>query len=251
MELKNLDTALRMLSLFSENTPLLGVREIAVCLDLSPSVVHRIAATYLRHGFLRQDVATKKYGLGIRFWEMGLLFRSNFSLDETVQALLDNAAEATGETVYLNLLEGDEAICVQVAESSEGLKLAIRLGERTPLLAGSRGRVILAFLHNASRMAIVETAAAGGKYPVSSNLLTDYLKRLDDIKLKGWCLSSGERLPGVVGLSFPIFDPQSNVLGSVTVGGPQARMTDEKIDFCLPLMRRLSAQIQTNLQKFN
>lgn len=250
MELKNLESALRLLSLFSESVPLLGVREIAVRLDLSPSVVHRIAATYLRHGYLRQDDATKKYGIGIRFWEMGLLFRANFSLDETIQSLLDKAAEQTGETVYFNLLDGDEAICVQVAESSEGLKLGIRLAERTPLFAGSRGRAMLAFLPEPRRLQIVERAAVSGSNPALEDVAA-YLDQLNDVQRKGWCISFGERLPGVTGISFPIFDQRLNITGSVTVGGPQARMDPEKIDLCLALVKSLAAQIQTNIQKFS
>lgn len=249
MELKNLDTALRLVALFSRDTPLLGVREIATKLELSPSVVHRIAATYLRFGYLRQDEATKKYGLGVRFWEMGLLFRANFSLDDTMQSLLEAVASETGETVYLNVLESDEAICVHVAENTQGLKLAIRLGERTPLIAGSRGRVILAFLPQQQRDVILETAVADGK--LGSDRISEYIGELSDVKRKGWCLSTGERLAGVTGISFPIFDVQERIVASVTVGGPQARMTDEKIEQSLPLMKRLSLQIQANMQKFN
>lgn len=250
MELRNLDTALRLLSLFSADCPMLGVREIAVRLTLSPSVVHRIVATCVRHGFLRQDEATKRYALGVRFWEMGVLFRANFSLDESVQTLLDQAAASTGETVYLNLLQGDEAICVQIDESMEAIKVAIRLGDRTPLPAGSRGRVMLAFLEPERRALIVEKAFSSAVLQSPSGM-ADYLGRLDDVRSAGWCLSVGERLPGVTGISLPIFDRQSKIMASVTVGGPQARMTPEKIEACLATMRRLATQIQTNLQKFN
>jgi DNA-binding IclR family transcriptional regulator len=65
--------------------------------------------------------------------------------------LLEAAADRTQETVYLNMLDRDHAVCVQIAESPQSVKGAIKLGERNALHAGSRCRVMLVRLPSSMR----------------------------------------------------------------------------------------------------
>lgn len=247
MELKSLETALRVLSAFSVDEPQLGVREISARIGSSPSVVHRILATFQTHGFVRQ-LETKKYTLAVRLWELGWIFKQHFRLSEVIQPRLDAAAVETQETVYLNFLEGDEALCVQIAESPQSIKIAIRPADRTPLFAGSRGRVMLAFLPPERQGALIDAAFQSGELHLPR---ADYEQGLADVRARGWCLSKGERRANIVGVSFPVFDRGGNVMGSVTAGGPDSRMTDEKVERCVPIIRALAAAIQSDLQKFD
>jgi DNA-binding IclR family transcriptional regulator len=250
MELKSLDQALSLLSHFSAGTPLLGVRELSARTGISSSAVQRMLATFHKHGLVRQCAETRKYRLGARFWELGLLFRQQFHLGDAMQALLQAAAEDTGETVYLNMLEGNEALCVQIAESRESVKVAIRLGERTPLHAGSRGRAMLAFLPPARRAAILDAALAGLP-PAEAAARRDAAEAaLAAVRAQGWCLSHGERLAGVVGLSMPLLDRQGQVMASVTAGGPGTRMTEAKVAQCLPVLLALGRRLQQQFRTF-
>jgi DNA-binding IclR family transcriptional regulator len=250
MELKGLDSALSLLSHFSAENERWGVRELSARTGIGPSVVQRILATYQRHGFLQQCPDTRKYRLGVRLWELGTVFRDQLRLGDEVLALLQRTAHETGETVYLNTLEKDDAICVQISEGAESVRVAIRLGERTPLHAGSRGKVMLAFLPDAHRAEILE-AAFGGRPAAEATGCQQALEGdLAAIRRQGWCLTRGERLTDVVGISVPIFDRRGGVTASVTAGGPLVRMTDAKVAHCIPLLLSLGRAVQAHFHKF-
>jgi len=70
MTIQSLDRALNILSLFSTARPWLGVTEIGKALGLSKTTVHNLAKTLKKHGYLEQDPATRKYGLGLRLHEL-------------------------------------------------------------------------------------------------------------------------------------------------------------------------------------
>lgn len=71
MTLKTLDNALEILKYFTKQTSAWGVRELAKKMNISHSIIYRILSTYEKHGFLIQNPETRKYELGIKFWEYG------------------------------------------------------------------------------------------------------------------------------------------------------------------------------------
>jgi len=250
LELKTVDKALSLLLEFSSSTPLLGVRELAGRVGLAPSVVQRMVATMQQRGFVQQCPQTRKYRLGVRLWELGVLFREQFQLNDAVQTLLQATANGTGETVYLNMLDAEQAVCVQIAEGPESVKLTIRLGERTPLHLGSRGRAMLAHLPPERRAALLD-AVVDGWSPAEAALRRRALEDgLITICRDGYCVSRGERLTDVVGISVPLFDRTDRVFASVTVGGPSARMTEDKVAECVPRILALAREIQSHFHKF-
>jgi DNA-binding IclR family transcriptional regulator len=251
MELKTLDTALSLLAHFTPRRPEWGVRELSGELGLSRSVVHRMLATFEHHGFLSQSAQTGKYALGVRFWEFGVMFRDRFEVAGAVAAMLQEGADSTGETFFLALLQGDESICTQIAESSESVKVAINLGERTPLPAGSRGKVILAFLPEPRQQSILSTATTGMQAAEARAYVEKIRIELAKIRVDGWCMTQAERLTGVVGMSVPIFDRQGNVVGSVALGGPRSRMTKQKLEQCLSVVKAVGLKIQNHFQEFS
>ena len=250
MELKGLDTALTVLSHFTAENGRWGVRELSAKTGIASSVVQRILATYQRHGFLRQCPETRKYSLGVRLWELGTLFRSQFRIEDAVTDLLRKTAIESGETVYLNMLDGDRAVCVQISDGPESVKVAIRLGEGTPLLAGSRGKVLLAFLPEAERASILAAAFGTLAEPEAASRRATLTQELEMIRAQGWCQTHGERLTDVVGISVPIFDRRNAVFASVTIGGPSARMTEDKVAHCIPRLLAVGAELQQHFQKF-
>lgn len=118
-------------------------------------------------------------------------------------------SEATNQTVFLNILEKEDAICVKISESHRNhLRLYIKVGSRLPLHTGSRGKVRLVFLPGNNKRKIIESC---GKY------IND---KLEVIKGSGWSASKGERFPGVVGVSIPLFQDDV-IVSSITIASPK------------------------------
>ncbi|WP_308825086.1 IclR family transcriptional regulator [Sodalis praecaptivus] len=229
MTMKSLRNALRILDAFSLQRPVWGVRELSQYSGLSPSVVQRALAAFRDGGFLQQCPQSKRYEPGARFWEYGQIFRSHLRLDDVIARELRALADASGETAWFTVLDNEQALCVQVAQSARDVIIAIRSGERTPLCLGSRGKVMLAFMPPTLRERQLRQVTA----PAAQRRLLDALAT---IKRQGWWLSRGKRLENVTGLSVPLFNTGGEVFASLTLGGRTSRLPDEVTMSYLPAL---------------
>ena len=70
---QSLERGLAILSAFKPTRPLIGISDLARGLDLNRSTAHRYVGTLTALGYLEQDRATRKYRLGPRVLDLGLL----------------------------------------------------------------------------------------------------------------------------------------------------------------------------------
>ncbi|UFJ39268.1 IclR family transcriptional regulator [Brevibacillus humidisoli] len=243
MALKTLDNALELLKYFSRENPSWGVRELAKEMGISHSIVYRILTTFEKHGFVVQDAETKKYELGMRFLEYGLIMQDKLRISDMMLPVMRRLAEQSGESVFLTWLDGMEAVYVEIAESSQRIKYAVSKGSRTPLYAGASNKTIMAFLPEEVQMRIIEK----GLVPRTNRTIVspnELLANLQEIRRQGWCYSIGEYADDVVGISMPLFDRRGKVTGSLTVAGPLYRMPEEKVMPLLDILKVGCQEIQ-------
>jgi|SRR5579875_281187 len=248
MTLKTLDNALELLKFFSEETPEWGVRELAKAADISHSIVYRILATYEKHGFLRQNQESKKYELGIRFWEYGLIVKDKF-LPDIVSTIMTRLAEQTGESIFLTWLDGTEGICVEIAESTQNIKFAVSIGTRSPLYVGAWTKVMMAYLSREQQEFIVKQ----GLMPRTDKTVVDTERLFEDlekIRQDGWCYSVGEYSESVFGLGLPLFNSKGEIMASITAAGPAFRMPEEKVPKVLKILLDGRDEIQECIGRF-
>ena len=70
-----------------------SIREISVATGMSNSSVHRQLLTLKERGYVYQNPETLKYWLGMRFYALGNLVKSNMPLVNLLSAALDALAE--------------------------------------------------------------------------------------------------------------------------------------------------------------
>jgi DNA-binding IclR family transcriptional regulator len=64
------------------------------------SAVSRIARRLEGDGYLERDAATKRYGLGLKVYELGVRYHAEHSAFARLNAALDEIAIRTGHTAY-------------------------------------------------------------------------------------------------------------------------------------------------------
>ncbi len=246
MALKTLDNALEILKFFTSETPTWGVRELAKKLNISHSIVYRVLSSFEEGGFLSQNEETKKYELGIKFWEYGILFKNRFKISDVVYPIMVKLAEEIGESIFLTWLDGTEGICLEIAESSNLVKFAVKIGSRTPLYAGASNKVIMAYLPRAVQEVILRKGLQG--YTEHTIVNPDkLLKNLEKMKEEGWCYSVGEYSEEVIGIAIPLFTSKRNIIGSLTVAAPEYRFPESKVKEVLEVFRQRASEVQAYL----
>ncbi|HEY65165.1 MAG TPA: IclR family transcriptional regulator [Caldilineae bacterium] len=240
--------ALEVLEAFLEtDKPTLGVSEISEKLGLNKSRVFRILNTLERHGFVEQDSETKQYRLGIRLMAFGAAVRRQLNIVQAADPILDELAERSGETVFLGVVDGREAVCIAKRESKHSIRLYAEIGRRAPLHVGGVPKVLLAFMPREER----ERWLRDGPLPrINERTITDpqqLEKVLERIRQNGYAVEADDLDLGAHSIAAPIRDHTGRVVAAVSVAGPSQRFTPDKIQEFIKLVCRAADEISARL----
>jgi DNA-binding IclR family transcriptional regulator len=216
--------ALGLLKLFAESDGPLAVRDVAAALGLPPSTSHRLLQQFISAGFVVVDPASKRYQIGPEMHRVAALVQSRSSLATTVQPFLDELTAACDEASLFAVFDRATATVAFVAKADSSQALSYRISLNTPVSAywGSSSQVILAYLAEPDLRRVLAAAhpsPVGGRPPMTEDAFRAHLAA---IAARGWILTKGEKLPGAVGTSAPVFGA-AGIVGSLTVTIPEFR----------------------------
>src|SRR5690348_5285015 len=101
---------------FSVLETLAGSREpmrlsvIAQQLGMQKSTTHRILSALAQLGYVEQDDMTSCYRVTLRLWEFGASAIAHHPVKRVASAFMQELHRATGETVSLTILSGDDVL---------------------------------------------------------------------------------------------------------------------------------------------
>jgi DNA-binding IclR family transcriptional regulator len=155
-------------------------------------------------GLLQQRESDRRYRLGPLAYELGLAASAHFDMRGIAGPSLDRLSSATGDTSFLTVRSGAEAVCIDRREGTFPVKaLTVEVGSRRPLgtAAGS-----LALLYPLPDEEIARIVQANEQRLTRYGQL-DKQKLLGLVKLAkklGYALNADVILPGVTGIGVPI-----------------------------------------------
>lgn len=222
----SLDKALRLLLCFTPEHPVWGIRELAQALGFSPPTVQRMVRSLCKYGFLEQDQETRRYRPGFVYFRFVETIQSQFPLERMATPVMKALCAKTGETTHLNVIDGKERLCISSIESPQHLKGGMPVGNRSPLYAGASSKCLLAFSEDTFIEDLINSLRLE---PLTENTITDrerLKEEIRSIRLRGYSMSLGERTPGLGSLSVPVFGPNGNILGALSLAIPEVRFRD-------------------------
>lgn len=210
---------IEILSSFGTDSKPLSAAEIIERSGLPRSSVFRSLKSLVASSFVYQDALSKRYVLGPRVLQLGLVARRQLSSEEFIAEPLLELLRKTGETITFSVADVPWRICTYVLEAPSDLRHVAQVGARYPLHLGAAGKVIMAFLP----MGIVAGILKVQGFPKSQT--TRFEHELDAIRRDGYASTTGERVPGTSSVAAPIFIGDL-IFGSVAIAGPTDRMFD-------------------------
>lgn len=217
--------AKHILDAFTIEAPELSVAEIVARTHLPVSTCSRIVRNLAYDGMLERVGDRYRIGLTIVRWASSALESRTLIAD--ARSSLSWLRDQTGESALLCVRDGRFAVVVGLANSHHAVARKLQIGEVTPLHAGSRGKVFLAFDSGAGRQAEGHTLEAFTRNTIVDPQQLAY--DVEQIRRVGYAVSHGERNDGVVGISAPIVDKSGTMLGSIGVTAPAERVNAETI----------------------
>jgi DNA-binding IclR family transcriptional regulator len=217
------ERAVRLLFAFSAERPALSLAELARQVGLSKSTARRLLLTLERLGLVTAEPATALYRLGARCLELGAAAQAAIDLRSRALPVMRRLVDEVGESAYLMIPRGPEAICVEIVEARRGPRvLFTEVGTAFPLHAGAAPRALLAAVPEP----VVAQVLAGPLRVYTPRTLTDLaaLRRdVDEIRAAGYALSVEELVPGFAGVGAVIRDHRQEPVGALSISGLRAR----------------------------
>lgn len=192
------DRAVSLLAAFRPGDKALGVTELAERARLYKSTVLRLLAS-LAHGGLVQRTPEGRWALGPEVARLAAVHASQFALEDVLLPEMRDLVQRTQESVAFHVRHGGQRLVLYRVDSPQLLRDHVRAGDLLPLDRGAGGRVLAAY-----------AGATGRVY--------------DQVRRDGYVVVSGDRVPGLVGISAPVWNAQQALAGALTLTAPEARV---------------------------
>ena len=233
------DRALSILSFFDERTTELTIGEVAARLGVHRSTASRLLAALERHGLLESTGPGYRLGLGVV--SLAGLVLNRFPARAIARDVLRDLRDATGETAYLGLLDGQEVVYIDQASSPHVAVNADWVGYRQPLTAGASGALLLAFQ---PPELIAELLRASGDR-VGRDVPTEL--DLAAIRRRGYLARVSDDAEGGAGVAVPVRDHRGAIVAALSVWGPRHRVEDRLESEFVPAVLRAAARVSEGL----
>jgi IclR family transcriptional regulator, acetate operon repressor len=233
-----LDRAIGLLELLAGQGAGLSLGEIADRLGLPKSGAHRLLAELGRLGLVRQD-GTGRYGLTLMLVSLAFRHLAASGIVDAAQPILDALAREAGELVRLSVTNGERQVWVAKAQGARsGLIFDPQMGDAAHLSAMATGLAWLARLDDATalRLATAEGFAPPDVFgPRAPRTVADFLGRLEQTRRCGYAIALDSSAPGMSAIAAAVMHPcRHAVLGTVSIGGPSARLTEARLEALVP-----------------
>jgi DNA-binding IclR family transcriptional regulator len=121
------------------------------------------------------------------------------------------------------VLDGHEVVYVDRLESAHSLRLFTETGRRVPVHCTSSGKVLLAYLPEARRHAVLRAAPFTALTPYTITSRSRFEAELDRVRRRGWAEAINEREIGVASIAAPVRAVSGEVVAAISIGVPLAR----------------------------
>jgi IclR family acetate operon transcriptional repressor len=226
--IQSVDRALFLLETIAEAGGEATLTDLATRTGLNISTCHHLLATLIQRGFAAKVPGRRLYALGARIMYLSHACLQ-VDLPRRAQPYIEAINRATGETVHLAALQGDQVVTLAVREARHAVRVDTgRIGKLEAPHATSVGKAILAWLPEDEMRRIL----AGGMKRFTDNTITEFPELLEALRIvrrNGYAIDREEHLPGVICVGAAIRDQAGTVIGAISASTPMMRASEEHI----------------------
>ncbi len=242
---KTVVKSLTILNLFRIHSRL-TLNEIVHLTEIPKTSAHRMIGSLSDMGFLTKD-SDGYYSLGLLFLEFGHLVAERIDLRKIAKPHMEALRDEVNEAVNLTMRDGDEAVYVEKLDTDHPVRLFTKVGRRSPLYTGACSRIILAYTDEKEQEAYlhnIELKPFGTKTIVDKDVLMDTLKQS---RMNGFAISYSELENNTISIAAPIFNLSGQVIGGLSVAGPELRFSEERITELVEKVKQTANNISKEL----
>jgi DNA-binding IclR family transcriptional regulator len=201
------------------------LRDLARQAGVLPAQAHAYLVSYRKQNLVEQDATAGRYRLGPFALQLGIARMRSFDPIRMAAEFLPDLVEATGFTIALAIWGTHGPTVIQIREGVEQVYTNTRAGTVYSLTRTATGRVFAAFLPDRVVRAAIEVEKAEGlksRRVGSNEILTPKGLRavISQVRRDGFATIDPPPVPGVTGISAPVFDHLGQIQMAITVIAP-------------------------------
>ncbi|TDR93421.1 IclR family transcriptional regulator [Enterovirga rhinocerotis] len=220
------------------------LRDVSRDCGLNKATCHRILAALVEEDFLQPSEDGGGYILGQEALAIGWAARARQDIPALARAGMVRLSVQTGDTVFLSIRSGLEAICIAREVGAFPIKtLTLDIGSRRPLGVGSGSMALFAFLPAAERAEALDAVEPRlGAYPaLSRESLVALAERTRHL---GYSFNDEGVIEGMSAVGVPVLGDDGLPMAALSVAAISTRMQAprrlEVVDLLLAEARLLS-----------
>ncbi|MFC9292690.1 IclR family transcriptional regulator [Streptomyces sp. NPDC057011] len=229
-----LEKSLRILEAVAAPGGPYRLAEVTAAAAVPKSSTFRILAALIGQGFVRQE-GDGRYGVGPRL--RGLSALVSGGEPASVERILGELREATGQTVHLALHSGETITYIRKLESDQPFRTASRVGMRMPLHSTAIGKSVLAHLPAEEVRELVAATGLAARTPRTLTTARALRAELAEIRTKGYAVDDEENEPTIRCIGAAILSADGRPGGGVSVTTVAFLVSREEIEAYAPALR--------------
>jgi IclR family acetate operon transcriptional repressor len=221
--------ALNILSSFTTERREQGLSEISREMALSKGSVSRFLQALEMHGYVDRDPRTRRYRPGPEIARVGSLYNSAGRLRQLAMPIMRELVQRVGFTSYVSELRDGQMLILAALEGPGPIKYTIPVGTRLPAHSTATGHSALAQL---SKDEVADVITRVGLTPDTQFTVTTQavlLKRLAEVRTKGYSINWEERTLGVGSVAAPVNALAGTPLCVLSVGFATSQVKKDQI----------------------
>ena len=226
MTVKSVQRALTILNLFSQQITRLGIMEISEALNITKGAAHGLVSTLAEAGFLYQEPETRKYRLGLKALEIGMMQPDAVNISRCAAGPANSLTHAKKMVTRVGLWDGEAVTVIAVFYPQERPEISSSLGPRIHAYASSLGKAILA---HRSREEVEAYLKKVELKPFTTATITNkklLLQDLEEARKKGFAIDREESAYGMACIGAPLYDKRGDAIGALSISSSPARIIE-------------------------
>ncbi len=230
-QVQSLTRGLTLLELIADSHGSVALTELAQQAGLPNSTTHRLLSTMQQQGFVRQVGDLGLWTIGAHAFVVGSSFLQSRNLLALIHPVLRSLMEQSGETVNLAVLDlsDHQAVIIDQVQCTQLMRMSAPIGGKLPMHASGAGKAFLAHLGDEQVTALLHQKGLHYYTPKTLMSPQSLKENLALVRKAGFSFDDEEHALGLRCVAAPIYDEHGEAFAALSISGPIARMTDDRI----------------------
>jgi IclR family transcriptional regulator, KDG regulon repressor len=224
------------------------VSELARATGLNVSTVFRLLQTLMARGYVEQDLSSRGYFLGPRFFQMGSAYLQGSDLATIAKPHLESLRDTVGETAYLVVFSRGEIVQLCKADGKQAVSASVRSMVREPAYCTATGKVLLAGLAPDAFDDYVAGIELQAFTPQTITSKEKLRREIAKVRAGGLAVDTEEYVPNLCCVSVPVHDRAGHgTVAAISIAMPKMRFKRSLVPQWSKQLRERAALISQQL----